>query len=52
MILLHLNRKVWWIHYKIIAGEHKDISEFQNALYIASIFTTKRVPQRDKLWNI
>jgi len=41
MILLHLNRKVWWIHYKITAGGYKDISKFQNELYTASIFTTK-----------
>ena len=41
MFLLHLNRKVWWIHYKITAGEHKAISKFQNALYTASIFTAK-----------
>ena len=23
-------RRQWWIHYKITAGEHKDISKFQN----------------------
>lgn len=34
------------MHYKITAREHKDISKFQNVLYTASIFTTKRVPQR------